>query len=311
MEPMKVLIAYDDSECSRAMLVDLKQAGLPAEASAIVLSFAEVWMTAPEDVVARQGLICDDEGNVVESHSISEFHEAMSIAHEGCDRVRQIYPHWSVSCEAHADAATWGTMEKVRDWNPDLVVVGSHGRSALGRLIHGSVGQKLLSESPCSVRIARAPYGDQPGGLRIIVAVDGSPESKAAVTAVASRAWPAGTAVRVLSVYDQPAMDVGSVTMTAPGIVGYDDADIEAVENHGRLAVDELNRAGLPARAIFSVGSPAARIQEEAERWGADAIFIGARGHRLLERTLLGSVSNAVATRAQCAVEVVRIPHRR
>jgi nucleotide-binding universal stress UspA family protein len=44
----------------------------------------------------------------------------------------------------------------------------------------------------------------------------------------------------------------------------------------------------------------------EAERWSADAIMIGAKGHRILERVLIGSVSTSVTARAHCTVEVVR-----
>ncbi|MFX4689754.1 universal stress protein, partial [Acinetobacter baumannii] len=45
---------------------------------------------------------------------------------------------------------------------------------------------------------------------------------------------------------------------------------------------------------------------EEAEKWQADSIFVGARGLRGRERSLLGSVASAVASRAPCSVEVVR-----
>jgi nucleotide-binding universal stress UspA family protein len=44
----------------------------------------------------------------------------------------------------------------------------------------------------------------------------------------------------------------------------------------------------------------------EAESWGADCIFVGARGMGRVERFMLGSVSSAVAARAQCSVEIVR-----
>jgi nucleotide-binding universal stress UspA family protein len=45
---------------------------------------------------------------------------------------------------------------------------------------------------------------------------------------------------------------------------------------------------------------------EAAERQGADSIFVGSSGMSALDRFLLGSVSEAVATRADCSVEVVR-----
>jgi nucleotide-binding universal stress UspA family protein len=55
-------------------------------------------------------------------------------------------------------------------------------------------------------------------------------------------------------------------------------------------------------------GDPKHVLLDEAEQWGADCLFVGARGLSRIERFLLGSVSAAVAARAQCSVEVVR-PH--
>ena len=61
-------------------------------------------------------------------------------------------------------------------------------------------------------------------------------------------------------------------------------------------------------RRFADVGyeDPKQMILQEAEGWGADCIFIGARGLNPLERLLLGSVSRSVAARAHCSVEVVR-----
>jgi nucleotide-binding universal stress UspA family protein len=71
-------------------------------------------------------------------------------------------------------------------------------------------------------------------------------------------------------------------------------------------AVARLHRAGLTASPILLEGDPRRALVDEAERWGADSIFVGARGLSAVERFLLGSVSAAVASRAHCSVEVVR-----
>ena len=55
-------------------------------------------------------------------------------------------------------------------------------------------------------------------------------------------------------------------------------------------------------------GSPKRVILEEAERFGADLIVVSSHGHGMLERFLLGSVSQAVALHAKCSVEIVRSP---
>ena len=53
-------------------------------------------------------------------------------------------------------------------------------------------------------------------------------------------------------------------------------------------------------------GDPKRVLVSEAEAWGADCVFVGARGLSRLERFLMGSVASTVASRAPCSVEVIR-----
>ena len=70
--------------------------------------------------------------------------------------------------------------------------------------------------------------------------------------------------------------------------------------------VEKVRSAGINASLMIRRGNPRDEIIEEAEGWGADCIFLGAKGMRGVERLLLGSVSSAVSARARCSVEVVR-----
>ena len=74
-----------------------------------------------------------------------------------------------------------------------------------------------------------------------------------------------------------------------------------------RLRADETSRRLSFTTEVLS-GSPKAAILEEAEAFGADLIVVGSHGHGMLERFLLGSVSQAVALHATCSVEIVRSP---
>jgi nucleotide-binding universal stress UspA family protein len=67
-----------------------------------------------------------------------------------------------------------------------------------------------------------------------------------------------------------------------------------------------LETAGLDVDPKVLEGNPRSTILSEAKAWGAETIFIGARGLGILDRLLLGSVSTAVVTHAECAVEVIR-----
>src|SRR5262252_2224397 len=91
-------------------------------------------------------------------------------------------------------------LEKARTWVADLIVVGTHGRSALGRALLGSVSLKLIREAPCSVRVARLSLHDGP--VRLLVGTDGSPEAETAIEQVNRRLWPTSAEVHVVAVHE-------------------------------------------------------------------------------------------------------------
>jgi nucleotide-binding universal stress UspA family protein len=144
--------------------------------------------------------------------------------------------------------------------------------------------------------------------VRIVLGVDGSTHSAVAVSAVASRAWPAGTEVKVVAVLDTKfwtAMANSGSSAWAWIGEGEDDGRSWAGRAVHKV-VEELIEAGLAATPLVEEGDPKRVLVEEAERWEADCIIVGAKGHSGLERFLLGSVSAAVAGRAHCSVEVIR-----
>jgi universal stress protein family protein len=57
------------------------------------------------------------------------------------------------------------------------------------------------------------------------------------------------------------------------------------------------------------MGSPKWAIIEEANRWGADLVVLGAHGDGFLEGSVIGSIGHAAILHARCSVEIVR--HRR
>lgn len=71
-------------------------------------------------------------------------------------------------------------------------------------------------------------------------------------------------------------------------------------------AIDTLKDSGLIVSSVVKEENPKQLLISEAEDWGADCIFVGARGLGRIKRLWLGSVSTAVAQRAHCSVEVVR-----
>lgn len=302
---MKILIAYDGSEFAGAAIRDLRHAGLPDNAEALVYTIADV-IIPPE--VEPGDEVPTELPAIRRAHERAKqkLKQAETRAREVSERIQKDFPNWKLSFEAAAESPAWAIIFKAGEWQADLIVVGSHGKSGLaGRLILGSVSQRVLYEAPCSVRIGRESK-DQVPPLRILVGVDGSSHSKATVQAIAKRRWPEGTQVRLLTVVDT-VMLLGDQDEQEMKWLEVDDVDKwDDVRALFKPEAEVLRASGLDAEVMIRRGHPTQQLLDEAETWGAHCIFVGAKGIRGIERLLLGSVSAALAARAHCSVEVVR-----
>jgi len=308
---MKILIGYDGSECADAALEDLKSAGLPGKAEARVMCMADVFLPPPIDESVDNTFPLQVPAGVQRAHERAQrkLKEAEALAKRASEQIKKSFPDWQVSHQAVADSPAWSLISGADEWNADLIVVGALGHSVLGgRLILGSVSQRVLYEADCSVRIARGRRRDAASPLRLVIAVDNSPDANAAVAAVCLRQWPGGTQVRLLAVVDT-VMAIGPDPSRPSEIewieVG-DEENWDRVREIFEPAADRLRSTGLDASVMIRRGNPKQEVVTEAESWEADCIFVGATGMRGFDRLLLGSVSAAVSSRAPCSVEVVR-----
>jgi nucleotide-binding universal stress UspA family protein len=317
-EKMKILIAYDGSDCANSALDDLRKAGLPPDAEALILSVAEVWLPPPppssyEIVEAAREAQSPADLQKTYLQGSDAVRESRALAGQAKERLQNNFPGWQTGIEASYGSPAWELIKKADQWKPDLIVVGSHGRNALGRFVMGSVSQKVLTEARCSVRVARGRVEVEESHARIIVGVDGSPGSGAAVQAVAARKWPAGSEARVLIVEDPlvPTMIGHLIPNVAKWIEEGNRGEVEWMQKLAALATEQLRSSELSVSSVVLNGDPKRVLVEEAEKWGADSIFVGSTGFsNRFERFMLGSVSAAVAARAHCSVEVVRAEKR-
>jgi nucleotide-binding universal stress UspA family protein len=230
--------------------------------------------------------------------------DSLALARRARSRIRQLFPGWEIQAEAGLGSPGSEIIAKADEWRPDLIVVGSHGRTALGELFFGSVSQKVVNGARGSVRVARGRIVEPDVPARLIVGVDGSEEADAAVEDIASRDWPDGSQVRIVnSAWTIPsASDPGTAVNYAEWIA----QETERVKKAAEGAAEKLGSAGLKVSIVVKEKEPKALLCSEAEDFMADCIFVGSRGMGRLDRFILGSVSLGVATRAHCSVEVVR-----
>ncbi|HET8924634.1 MAG TPA: universal stress protein [Candidatus Acidoferrum sp.] len=144
--------------------------------------------------------------------------------------------------------------------------------------------------------------------MKILVAIDGSECSVMALDSVASRPWPKGSEVKVLSV---PEVFIPVNVFPYFDPKEFDTFNTSAIKN-AKSAVDAGARVLSKLDMEVSTGtpspqdSPARVIVKEAQEWGAHMIVIGSHGRRGFDRLMMGSVSEHVAFHAHCSVEVIR-----
>ncbi len=297
---MKVLIGYDGSIDADNAIDDLQWAGMPSKADAIVLSAVE-WPIL--QAIRSWGMAETD----FSPEWIKRIGKAEELAETGCYRLQRLFPEWNIRIESSAQNPAEAILEKAKNGLADLIVVGTHGRSAVARAVLGSVSLKLVREAPCPVRVARLSEHNNP--LRLIIAVDGSPESEATVSEVCRRSWHVRTEVRIVAVHEVRVPT--NAERFAIGDLIYNqinEEDLIRLKSATYAATQKLHEAGVPTTPFIEQGDPKQVLLDQARAWNADTIFMGSRGMSRVEGILLGSVSSATVAQAPCTVEVV---HRR
>jgi nucleotide-binding universal stress UspA family protein len=151
--------------------------------------------------------------------------------------------------------------------------------------------------------------------MNILLAIDGSEASQAAIHSVRDRPWPVPSTVRVLNVVEQVYPPPDAPWTLAMGTGPSADAwgvreVVQQMLDHARelteQVAEELRCTGLRVEAEALVGVPRNVIITVAENWEADLVIVGSHGRTGLKRWVLGSVAEAVVRHAGCSVEVAR-----
>ena len=146
--------------------------------------------------------------------------------------------------------------------------------------------------------------------MKILLAVDGSAASTTAVSVVGSLSLPADSTIELLTVIPDTPWTYGPWPAVAM-IQSQDALDRAYGEVRAWLddVVADMATDGRTIHTMVRHGRPASEIVLEADRFGADLLVVGARGHSVVERIFLGSVSSELVDQAPCPVLVVRSPN--
>jgi nucleotide-binding universal stress UspA family protein len=205
-------------------------------------------------------------------------------------------------------AAAPALIRYVEEHDIDLIVMGTHGRTGLRRMLLGSVAEEVIRWVPCPVLTMRSDCEFKDEVRAILVPVDFSESSKAAVRQAVrlARLW--GARLDLLHVGETTPVPSFYDTGFLVYEYGPKFAEHTTEQLHGLVddAVAEVPGAVPDVGAHVGVGQAPSVIAKEAERLGSDLIVMGTRGLSGLKHLLLGSVAERVLRTAPCPVLIAK-----
>lgn len=185
----------------------------------------------------------------------------------------------------------------------DLLVVGTHRMSASERVFSGSLAYQIAAAS--AVPVVVVPGAAALDAVGVVVGVDGSADSVAAVALAAAEADRIGEPLYVVHAWTEPAIYAPSDAVISELSAGV--RDEEAVVLGESVAGLAERYPDLVVHPQLVHDQPATALLDMAAH--ARMLVVGSRGRHGLTRVLLGSVSHTVVLHAECPVMVARTRH--
>ena len=147
---MKILIATDGSDFSREAIYECCR------------KFADAPQKTFKKVSVYENVYPIGEPFAVSAEYYQQIHndlkkQAENVAAEAKMQIREHFPdnEINLTTEIANGSPDRAIIETAKEWKPDLIVVGSHGRGFWGRVMLGSVSDAVLHHAPCSVMVVR------------------------------------------------------------------------------------------------------------------------------------------------------------
>jgi nucleotide-binding universal stress UspA family protein len=194
----------------------------------------------------------------------------------------------------------------------DLLVMGSHGHSALRGLLVGSVTSAVLAQTTTPILILRHREAPPADSLKVGIAVDGSKFGREAVKYVLRHrdlfgANPQITLIHVVADFAGALMpDMAGIALPA-----YSEEDIRAMQKKAfESAVAPIRKlfqkAAVPLTEICLAGNAADEIAAYAKKRKLDVLVMGSHGYGAFKAAVMGSVATRVAHTAELPLLLVR-----
>lgn len=187
-----------------------------------------------------------------------------------------------------------------------LIVIGTHGRTGLSRVLMGSVAELVVRHAPCPVLTIR-PGNESKPYTHVLCPVDLSKPAREAMNLAAELVKPGTAGITLLHVLELPVSYTGELPI--PDF--HRDLDARAAALLDRWTAELKAKVNVPVTQRTRIGRPGAQILALLDDDRTfDLVAMGSHGHTGLERMLLGSVAEKVVRHARCPVLVAHSLNR-
>lgn len=283
-----IVVAYDDSEFSKAALLESSH-----------------W-------IARHGgqatlvhsVFFDEEEFVIDSDQrLKRFQLGKNACYQAKEKVSSEFGFngnvESIVCEGEPHDVV---VEVAGAKKADLIAMGTHGRKGLKKLFMGSVTSKVIVSSPCDVMIVKKPCNTCGGSYSsVLVSFDGSDFSKKALERACEFARLDGSKITVIYVIPryEEMIEFFASSLIKENL--HQDAE-RIVQKAVSISMD----CGVKIDTEITEGDEAEKIIGTAERLKNDLIIRGTHGWSGVNKAIMGSIAERVIINAPCPVLVVK-----
>jgi nucleotide-binding universal stress UspA family protein len=151
---MKVLLAIDSSECSRAAVASVSKRPWTDDTHVLVITVVEPAL--PEYASWHQGSAA-----VLNEVQKELLEKSRNLVNERVEELKKHLPKVKIEGEVKEGKIRDVIVDTAESWKADFIVMGSHGRTGFRKFLLGSVAEGVVSRASCSVEIIKAPAEDE------------------------------------------------------------------------------------------------------------------------------------------------------
>jgi nucleotide-binding universal stress UspA family protein len=196
-------------------------------------------------------------------------------------------------------------LQTAKEKNVDLLVIGTHGRAGVDRVILGSVAERIVRKAPCPVMVIKGRK--YVGFKRIIVPVDLSDCSRNALEYAIATAGAHNSRLTILHVYEESFIEP---YINAANSEEEADEIIKAIDRVDANKFDEflktVDLGEVEYEKLLIKGVPETEIVETAMEQQADLVVMGTHGRAGIKHIIIGSTAEEVVRTVHCDIIILK-----